>query len=751
MQQTLPERDVVLLGVGHTNAHVLRMWRMQPIPETRLTCVSDYSVATYSGMVPGVLSGQYSQERMEIDLVRLCVASGVRLIVDRVTGLDEQKRHLLFDNRPPLRFDVLSIGIGSVPKQAGVEIEGQALLPIKPMQTFLARLEQRLRCLRERIGERPLRIVIVGGGAGGVEIAFCLPKRIQSILEDPQFELTLVSADAEIVRGATGKTARRVRRLFDSRGVTLRLGERVASVSNAGVTLQSGEQIEADLVLWATSATAPPLLEQLGLPTDEDGFLLTRPTLQTVADAPIFAVGDTGTISGSQTPKAGVYAVRQGPVLWKNIQRFLDGRPRRAYHPQRGFLKLLNTGDGRSIAEYKGLSFRGRWCWSLKDWIDARFMDKYQDYRPMEMNSGTSRRSPAPVMRCVGCGGKVGGSILSNVLARLDIPSSEHILLGLDQPDDAAIVKPPGGRPMTVTADFFAAPLEDAYTVGRIAALNAASDVFALGARPLAALALVTLPVGSPRRQEELLHEVLAGSLHELRAMDAPLVGGHTIEGPRLTVGFTVLADQGEKPPRTKANLRAGDWLVLTKPLGSGILLAAHMRALCRAGWMDALMETMLTSNQAAAELLDEFNIGGVTDVTGFGLAGHLLEMLKAADVGAEIRLDAIPLLPGVRELTKRGIQSTLIQANRVAEAEFEHKTGQHASVAYRAMFDPQTCGGMLLGVPAAPDDDVEKADSERTPPATVQALIERFPRGHAAVIGRVTKAELGRPRIRTI
>lgn len=751
MQTTLPARDVVLLGIGHTNAHVLRMWRMRPIQGARLTCVSDFSIATYSGMLPGVLSGQYDPFRMQIDLVRLCAATRARLVVDRVIGLDERKRHLLFADRPPLRFDVLSVGIGSIPQQAGVDIEGDTLLPIKPMQTFLPRLERRLRTLRERVGDRPLRITIVGGGAGGVEIACCLPRRVASVLDDPRFELTLINAHPDIVPGATRRTARKVRRVFESRGVTLRLGQRVTGVSDTCVRLEDGETLETDLVLWAAGAAAPPLLARLGLPTDEDGFLLTRSTLQTMADAPIFAVGDTGTISGSDTPKAGVYAVRQGPILWDNIQRLLDGRPRKDYRPQKGFLKLLNTGDGRSIAEYKGLTFHGRWCWKLKDWIDSRFMDKYQDYRPMEMDTTSAPRRQAAAMRCVGCGGKVGGSVLSSVLSRLDIPPSEHVLLGLDQPDDAAIVRSPGGRPLTVTADFFAAPLDDPYTVGRIATLNAASDVFALGAKPLAALALVTLPVGSQRRQEELLLEILAGSLCELRAMGATLVGGHTIEGPRLTVGFTVLADQGDAPARTKASLRAGDWLVLTKPLGTGILLAAHMRARCRAEWMDALLDTMLTSNQPAAELLDEFDIRGVTDITGFGLAGHLLEMLEAADLAAEIELDAVPLLPGVRELVKRGVQSTLVDANRAAEAEFTFQAGRQKAVAYQALFDPQTSGGLLLGVP---DGEAPESASEDLPsayPQAVDALLDRLKPQHAAVIGRVTKAELGRRRIHIV
>ena len=194
----LPANDVVLLGIGHTNAHVLRMWRMEPLKGTRLTCVSNEAVATYSGMLPGVLAGQYPPERMQIDLVRLTAAAGARLIVDEVTGLDPARQDLLFETRAPVRFDVLSIGIGSVPGWSGVQVvDGRRIVPIKPMQTFLSRLEERLRtAAAERRGEA-IRLLVVGGGAGGVEVTLCLPPYLRRVLgAGVRFELRLVTADA---------------------------------------------------------------------------------------------------------------------------------------------------------------------------------------------------------------------------------------------------------------------------------------------------------------------------------------------------------------------------------------------------------------------------------------------------------------------------------------------------------------------------------------------------------------------------
>lgn len=730
MNSDLPRHDVVLWGVGHTNAHILRMWRQEPLRETRLTCVSNFSVATYSGMLPGVLAGLYSPERMEIDLVRLCAAAGARLIVGNLTGIDLAAKRLQIDDRPPIPFDVLSIGIGSQPSFQNVTEIDESVIPIKPMQTFVARFNQRLASL----GTNPTRVAVVGAGAGGVEIALCVAARLRSALGTKPFEITLLNASNQHLGGVTDKTASVIRRELVSRNVRLVLGHRVTRVALGAITLANGDEIPADIVIWATGAEGSPVLRQLGLPTDDRGFLLTRPTLQTVGHDSIFAVGDSGTLRDHPTPKAGVYAVRQGPVLWDNIKCLLQKQPLHEFRPQSGFLKLLNLGDGRAVGESHGWTFSGRWVWKWKDHIDSNFMAMFQDYRPMQTQRADSEITPKP-MRCTGCGGKVGGSVLSRVLRRLDIPRHEHVELGLESPDDAAVIRLPAGAALNATVDFFAAPFDDPFTVGRLSALHAASDCFATGAKPVGALASVTIPVGTARQQEELLYELLSGALQELSAMGATLIGGHTIEGPQLTIGFTMLAEQ-TGVPRTKGQLRVGDLLVLTKPLGVGVLLAAHAQAKCPAGWFQSLVRTMLISNQAAANLCDEFDIRGLTDITGFGLAGHLLEMLRASNLAAELSLSSIPLLDGVLELLAEGIESTLAAANRDAEVDIDEDESISRSPRYAALFDPQTCGGLLMGVPAQFVDEVLTRLAKQSPvPATV--------------IGRVVESIRTEPRLR--
>ncbi len=377
MRSASGQFNVVLWGIGHTNAHILRQWARSPIPGGRLTCVSDFSTFAYSGMLSGVLAGQYAQERMEADLCRLCDAAGARLVVGEVIALRVADQRLEVRGHPPIAFDLLSIGIGSIPAHSGVPW-GNDVLGFKPLQTFNERLDRRLREVGPQLDGRPLKAAVIGGGAGGIEVAFCLPRRVQALLGDVGLDLSLIDSHAEIGNGLHGGTVRRVRREFEARGVDVRTGRHVVRAGGGVVEVDGGERIEADLIIGVTGPAPPPILGSLGLPTDAKGFLQTRSTLQTTADAPIFAVGDTGTIENAPASKAGVYAVRQGPILWENLVRLRDGRPLVTYKPQRRFLKLLNTGDGRAIAEYIGLSFRGRWCWLLKDFIDRRFMDQYQ-------------------------------------------------------------------------------------------------------------------------------------------------------------------------------------------------------------------------------------------------------------------------------------------------------------------------------------------------------------------------------------
>ena len=373
-------RDLVLIGAGHTNLHVVRQWRMRPVSGVQLTLISPFSRATYSGMLPGTLAGLYQPADMQIDLDRYTAGTGIRLIVAAATGLLPDERLITFADRVPLGFDVAAVGIGSVPSHAELWAHSSRVLSIKPMSTFLSRLDAAV--TRQRAVDPMLKCVIVGGGAAGTEVTLCLDQWLQR--RGMAHHITLLDGNTDILKGYVPKFVQRARAVLAERGIEVQVQQRVAAISDtagqihAELRLSGGGTLSAGIVIWATSASPPAVLAEYRLPKTEDGFLAVRPTLQTTADAPVFVVGDTASFIDQRVPKAGVYAVREGPILWQNLQNTLAGRPLVEYQPQRDFLSLLSTGDGRALLQYKGWATHARWAWWLKDYIDRKFMRQYQ-------------------------------------------------------------------------------------------------------------------------------------------------------------------------------------------------------------------------------------------------------------------------------------------------------------------------------------------------------------------------------------
>lgn len=702
---------------------------MNAIPDVRLTCVSDYTIATYSGMLAGTLAGDYRMDEMEIDLVRLCASAGVRFVHARATGMDVERKRLHLEDRPSIPFDVLSVGVGSRPK---IPLGCEGGLSIKPMQTFHARLRERLQETQRLRKSECIRIAIVGGGAAGVEIATCLDQHLRSgSAYDGQYRISLLESGKKLLAEMPSSTQQLAAAALQRREIELLLDARVASVENEReVVFESGERKDFDLVIWATSAVPSPLLGKLGLPLDERGFVRTRRSLQSIGSDDVFAVGDAGSVDGEEYSKAGVFAVRQGPVLWENLQRRLREDSPREWHPQSTFLSLLNTGDRQAILTYRSLSLHNHTSWRLKDWIDTRFMAKYQQYEASAMSMGGNSED-AP-MQCGGCGCKASARVLRESLPDLKQPEFDQVLIGLDQPDDVALLKTQGGDAVAVSTDFFSAFVDDPYLLGRIAALNALSDLYAKDMVPTAALSIAVLPPGAEHKQSELLCALLAGAKREFNEAGAPIVGGHSIVGPKLTFGFTVIGEPHSARRPTKTDLKPGDQLVLTKPLGTGVLLAAHMQAACQAAWWGTLQTTMLESNLRAASAARANGVVAMTDVTGFGLAGHLQEMLSNSGLTAELTLGSLPVLPGAMELLQQGFQSTLAPSNRENCQSLDLTATLEDDSQVQLLFDPQTSGGLLLAVSETRVDELTQATG-----------------GQSAVIGRVLRSELAEPAIR--
>jgi selenide,water dikinase len=334
----------------------------------------------------------------------------------------------------------------------------------------------------------------------------------------------------------------------------------------------------------------------------------------------------------------------------------------------------------------------------------------------------------AIAMRCGGCGAKVGASVLSRALGSLQPIERPDVLIGLHSPDDAAVVRVPTGMAVVQTVDFFRAFIDDPYLFGKVAANHALGDIFAMGAEPQTATAVVTVPPGLESKVEDLLTQMMGGAIEVLNAAGCTLVGGHTGEGAELALGFAINGLIGEKMDGVmrKGGMQAGDVLLLTKPIGTGTLFAAHARHAAKGRWIDAALHSMLQSNQAGAQILQAHGASACTDLTGFGLLGHLIEMTRPSGVDAELQLSTLPLLDGAVDCVKAGILSSLQAANVRLRRALRNGDEFAGDARYPLLFDPQTAGGLLASVPAS------------QAAACVQAL-QAAGYTHTAIIGRIT------------
>ncbi len=713
-QQTPILKDIVLIGGGHSHVAVLKRFGMRPLPGVRLTLISRDILTPYSGMLPGYIAGHYGFDDSHVDLRPLAQFAGARLIHDAMTGLDLERRSVMCENRPPIAYDVLSIDIGSTPRTIEAQGAAEYALPVKPVAGFLAGWKDIER--RARAAGSGFRIAIVGAGAGGVELTLSLQNRLAqhgSADNGSLARFVLVTSSAEILPTHNARVRKKFTRILRQRQVDVYTGHSVVAVEPHQLRCANGEQVACDAVIWVTQASALEWLSRSGLDVNEDGFILVNDFLQSSSHADVFAAGDVATMINHPRPKSGVMAVRQGPPLAENLRRAVVGRRLKRLRPQRHFLSLISTGDRYAVASRTGLAVEGAWVWRWKDHIDRKWMAKYRELPEMGVARGpaidqrlgdgeTLTAISALAMRCGGCGSKVGSTLLSRVLHQVHPVERDDVLVGLKDPDDAAVVEVPPGKVIIHTVDFFRSFIDDAYIFGRIAANHALSDIYAMGAEPQSALALATLPFGLERKMEQTLFEVISGAMEALSESGAALVGGHTNEGQELVFGLSVngLADRNDM--LRKVGMRPGDVLVLTKAVGTGTIFAADMRAKAKGRWVEAALQSMLQSNKAAAECVHRYGARACTDVTGFGLLGHLVEMTKPSAVDAELFLESLPILDGATETIAQGIFSSLQPENIRLRRAIANLSEAADHALYPLLFDPQTAGGLLACIPAA-------------------------------------------------
>lgn len=727
---TIPSAHLVLVGGGHSHVQTLRRLMMRPADRAslRVTMIAREVDTPYSGMLPGRVAGFYGNEEMHIDLARLCRAADVRLVLDEVIELDASAQTVSASQHPRFGYDLLSINSGACPGVADVELE-TSIVPVKPIGQFLLLWEGIRDEVQRAISQDKSRsLVVVGAGAGGVELSLAIAKSLQESVGGG-VSLHLVESSEEILPGHNSRVQRWAEKQLTRSGVSILKGFQVSLATGEGIVSRTGEKLPADHVLWTTGVSAPGFLENSGLALDSQGFVRVNQYLQSVSHDSVFAAGDVADLVDQPRPKSGVYAVRAGPALTENLLRYARGAPLKPYRAQTRALALIGDSQESAVASRGSFFAAGKPIFALKQFIDRRFMRRFE-VTPMQKNTDDPNAKDSR-MRCAGCGAKLPASLLNRVLHRLDVPMHAEVLQGIG--DDAALLRL-DPQTLAVTTDHFPQMVGDTYRFGRIAAHHALSDLFAMGAQARYALLNISLELASEALMEEEMYLLLKGVTEVFFEEGVALVGGHSTEAEQTQLGCTVFGAL-EDHALSKGELAPGDRLVLTKPLGIGVILAGDMRSATLGRWLETTLQTMDQSNAAAARLVRAHGAQSCTDVTGFGLLGHLSEMLRASGCTAELEMSAVPLIEGATQLMDEGIQSSLQEGNEGVMADVELDGLLPSDARFRILMDPQTSGGLLAGIGA---DEADRLVAE----------LHRAGYAESAVIGRVKSGDSGLIRV---
>lgn len=381
-----PKIRVLLLGGGHSHVQVITYLDKELQGEIKesveVTCLTDGPKAWYSGMFPGTVSERYQPEDLTIDVQNLCKLHNTRFIDDQAVKIIAAQHKLLLRSGNEIQYDILAIDIGSRTKGT-YSIPGvkEYALKTRPLHEFYAQIEGTESRLLSTCTTP--KVLVVGSGVAGIELSFCFYHRWSKIFNTP-IEITILDSAEQILPGSSEYLRRVVQKNLDEKNINVMSNVRVKEVRENGVLLEDDSLLEGNVVIWA--AGAEPHDIETDLETDSRGFFLVNCSLQSTRFKDVFGSGDCIQIDAYKEgfpPKAGVYAVREGPFVAMNIKKMLyqmlnnQISPLEIYKPQTDFLSLINLGDGRAIGTKYGIVLTGTWVMRLKDVIDIKFVKIY--------------------------------------------------------------------------------------------------------------------------------------------------------------------------------------------------------------------------------------------------------------------------------------------------------------------------------------------------------------------------------------
>jgi pyridine nucleotide-disulfide oxidoreductase family protein len=368
-------KRLVLVGAGHAHLSVLRALAKTRPAGLDVVLITPSKYQHYSGMLPGWVAGHYTQAQCRVDLDPLVQAAGARLLLDQIVGMDAARRCVGFSQGPHVEYDLLSLDVGSETDTSWLETLGDRLLAVKPLDNFFASWP---RILAAAKAKKNYRLVVVGGGAAGVEMALAAQQAFADAGVDGLVDL--VASESGLLPGHAQGVQSRVQRFAERAGLGLHFARGVGAED--GVLLADGHYMPADQVIAATGARPAVWLGLSKLGLDEHGYILVDRYHRSVSHPNVFAAGDVCARLDTVMSRSGVHAVHAGPVLAENLLAIIAGGSLRPYSPKRRSLYLLSCGPRYAVASWGRWSAEGEWVWRWKDWIDRGFIRRFSENPP---------------------------------------------------------------------------------------------------------------------------------------------------------------------------------------------------------------------------------------------------------------------------------------------------------------------------------------------------------------------------------
>ncbi len=677
-------------------------------PAGMITLVNKSSSTIYSGMFPGVVAGKYKIDEILIDLRNLASKAGVSFVMAEIEGIDTKKKKLLLAGRPEIEYSLLSLNVGTktnLNSKSLIRGDKDLAVPIKPfLESYKFIVGQDIH--EDNPSAKPF--LIIGGGFAGIEIAFSLRKRW------PKRSIIIrVKSQRKLSKNLLEKLS----------DLKIEITEKYPSILCPKLICTGNKSFE-----W---------IKDSGFLLDENGRILTKKTLQVHNYPELFAVGDCGVIKDHPRPSSGVWAVRSAKPLAKNLERINKGLKLKEWKPQRKAIQLLDINyvnkKSKAFISWSQLmigpfDFLSR----LKESIDKKFVSKFNLIQDIDKEMLAEKE----MIKCRGCAAKLAYAPLNTALKKLDLIESS-----IDDSINIGILN--SSKTLIQSVDGFPSLISDPWLNGRLLALHSCSDIWACGGSVISAQSVVNLPSLPNDLQQELLFQVLKGINSALTIQGAKLIGGHTLESRNMSEDPFSLGIESSLTVNgiidhnhnfwSKGGMKKGDQILISRSLGTGIIFSAFMNGQVKPYILDSVLKEMNKSQHETVNYINQLTnlypsskiINACTDITGFGLLGHLSEMLESTNsdqlkmnldpLKIVLELDNIPVYNGVKELVEKGFESTFAPSNETFLKNIEGDKNLRFELIYndfpsnlsfyntmlKILVDPQTCGPLVVSCPS--------------------------------------------------